>query len=657
MTDDPTTKSDPTSGRSSVLIRSVVLVLVVACIAFVASRSGKDDDVNRKAKNGQSERDTALKPGAEKDGAVLVRHLDMGQMTLQWEPVAANQHLVATAATESNIHPDAYVGPKSCQSCHKENYQHWLGHAHRKMNLPATDENVVGDFGDGAHIKYKGGLGTFFKDEGEFRMRLERDGVRRDYVINQTIGSRFDQRYVGLLLEGPEPEGHLAYTEDHVLPFGYSILDKRWTPIVHVDNEEYPDEKRRDPFASPEELDESFSLFLYAERCNYCHNTFPLGDSFIRYPLVKTGTAPQRIVMGMSDYIADVHPGVWDGTVPAADVPTSEMSRIVRDMVNFEADEKAAARGISCESCHLGCREHAEGRRKKPSLFPLSPHVYVPEGDPVETGRTQQNTNWACARCHTGMRSQLAAGMATWNSTEYSDAMKGACYSQLKCIDCHNPHKGIGREWTRSPAQDDAVCMRCHEEFKDKDTLVQHTHHDADSTGSSCMNCHMPKINEGLHDLVRTHMIFSPTNADMIEEAHPNACNLCHLEKPIDWTLTHLKDWYGAEYSQARIEETHPNRNAPVARTWIQHSYKPVRLIAAETLSKAKADWALADVINVLDDEFLLNRQFAQRAVERMLNIKLADFGYVFYMMHDERIGPIEKLRERFLSEPVTAVE
>jgi len=40
------------------------------------------------------------------------------------------------------------------------------------------------------------------------------------------------------------------------------------------------------------------------------------------------------------------------------------------------------------------------------------------------------------------------------------------------------------------------------------------------------MNCHMPKINEGINSLVRTHTIFSPTNPAMIEANRPNACNL-----------------------------------------------------------------------------------------------------------------------------------
>ena len=60
----------------------------------------------------------------------------------------------------------------------------------------------------------------------------------------------------------------------------------------------------------------------------------------------------------------------------------------------------------------------------------------------------------------------------------------------------------------------------------------------------------MSRINEGLQDVVRTHMICSPTQPGMIEANHPNACNLCHLDKPIDWTIEKLRAWYDFEFSE-----------------------------------------------------------------------------------------------------------
>ena len=151
------------------------------------------------------------------------------------------------------------------------------------------------------------------------------------------------------------------------------------------------------------------------------------------------------------------------------------------------------------------------------------------------------NVNWMCGRCHTGHRPQLAAGMATWNSTEYADAMRGSCYSKLTCMNCHNPHEAIGHKWPLSPLQDDQLCIKCHQQYESPEAIRKHSHHETDSAGSRCMNCHMPRMNEGLQDVVRTHMIFSPTNSEMIESNQPNACNLCHTEKSIDWTVNYLQ--------------------------------------------------------------------------------------------------------------------
>src|SRR5438132_2996121 len=138
--------------------------------------------------------------------------------------------------------------------------------------------------------------------------------------------------------------------------------------------------------------------------------------------------------------------------------------------------------------------------------------------------------------------------------------MRGSCYSKLRCVDCHNPHRAIGRRWSLASDQDDALCLKCHDRLEPAAQRLAHTHHIAGSPGARCMNCHMPRINEGLQDVVRTHMIYSPTRADMIEANHSNACNLCHLQQPIDWTLRYLKEWYGTKCDEAKIAANYPHR-------------------------------------------------------------------------------------------------
>ena len=193
------------------------------------------------------------------------------------------------------------------------------------------------------------------------------------------------------------------------------------------------------------------------------------------------------------------------------------------------------------------------------------------------------------------------------------------------------------------------MCLKCHAGFTAPDARRAHTHHAPGSAGDRCLNCHMPKLNEGLNDVVRTHMIYSPTRADMIQANHPNACNLCHTDKPIDWTLRSLKDWYGKTYDEAQIARKYPNRSGLAALGWLKSDDPSVRLVAAAALTRVKDRTALPHLLDTLDDPYLLTRQFTGKGLEEMLGTRLVNFGYRFYMMHDERQKPLAALRTKFL--------
>ncbi|MCA9209912.1 MAG: ammonia-forming cytochrome c nitrite reductase subunit c552, partial [Planctomycetales bacterium] len=169
------------------------------------------------------------------------------------------------------------------------------------------------------------------------------------------------------------------------------------------------------------------------------------------------------------------------------------------------------------------------------------------------------------------------------------------------------------------------------------------------SEGASCMNCHMPRINEGLEAVVRTHMIYSPTDASMIESNHPNACNLCHTDRSIDWTTEHLTQWYGAKFSEDKISKSYSNRTEAVARGWMNSDNEAVRLVGADAACRANDRSLLPSILRILDDPYLLNRQFAAMGIERLLGIQLDEYGYSFYMSSAERQAPLKQLREQFL--------
>lgn len=572
-------------------------------------------------------------------------------MLVHWMPASEFEAEITQTDDFSNIMRQDYVGPDTCSNCHRKQHGNWSHHPHRWMNALASQTTVKGDFSGESEIVYQGARGTFYRDDDRFLMRIELRGKEHLYEIHQTLGSRFFQYYIGVGIEGPSPNDAEMYLQDHVLPFGYWLDHDMWVPIVHVANE-LPDEGGRVNGLSESLKTDLDQLDLtYAERCNHCHTTFPLADSMVRMPPLAGNFAPVRLHVSMSELLAAQHPQIWDGSKPASAADRESINRMILSARHLEAPEHAVTLGISCEACHLGCRAHAEGKLKKPSFLPSGEHLYVETASlPAESGRTVDNINWVCSRCHQGERPRFAGGMATWNSTEFSDASLGGCYSEMTCVHCHNPHEAIGPKWPRTAEQDDAACLKCHSTLEEPAARLAHTHHPAGTAGDHCMNCHMPKINEGLQDVVRTHKIYSPTEPEMIEAGHANACNLCHLEEPIDWTLKHLKDWYGTEFFETRITKNYPHRSEPVGRVWLTHEHESVRVIATDAASRHQdARWALPEVIDQLDDPYLLNRQFGLMAVERMLGVELSEFGYRFYMTKAERAKPLQKIREQLL--------
>ena len=96
--------------------------------------------------------------------------------------------------------------------------------------------------------------------------------------------------------------------------------------------------------------------------------------------------------------------------------------------------------------------------------------------------------------------------------------------------------------------------------------------------------------------------------------------------------------------SATSIAQNYPLRDKSVAVGWLASPHHGTRLVAAAALSRADADWASADLLQILDDPYLVNRQFTARGLGRMLGRDVREFGYRFYMQKGERSAPLERL-------------
>jgi hypothetical protein len=611
---------------------------------------------------------TGPRDGASPEQMAAVSGAGEQRSKLEWDgiPESVRQH-GALSAMESNLRRQDYAGPESCRECHPKNYDNWMHHSHRLMNAMATDEMVRGDFSGKSTMSYLGGTVHFWKEKDDRFMKFERGGVSRTYRIRRTIGSRFTQYYIGLLVDGPEPPDHPARKVDHVLAVGWWIDHREWIPVVHIDREG-PDGTRWDPFAKVADVP-------YDTSCSACHTTPPMGDWLLNPTgIMRMGFfTPVPVFFDVKSYLTETHPEYrhfWSGGQPP---PATDKIELLREIRDQSAVDKTVSLGITCEACHNGCKEHVRASDKNksavlPQFFPVG-NTFVAESDapgPLYS-RNPRSINFICSRCHSGGRPCFASGAATWNSVEYSDGEAGYCYIRkkgshpdqniLSCNICHDPHEPIGTTWKKTPDEDDATCLKCHARYQPEHERFRHTHHKAGTEGARCLNCHMPRMNEGLNAVVRSHAVTNPSWPSMIEANQPNACNLCHLDKSIDWTISWLSRWYKIDrynsYDAGKLAKNYPDLNGPVGLGWLKSPHESTRLVAVSALAREKAVWALPQMIGMLDDPYLLNRLFTRMGLEDWFGVRLEDYGYRYYETPEERQQPVESVRAALLKKGV----
>ncbi len=137
-------------------------------------------------------------------------------------------------------------------------------------------------------------------------------------------------------------------------------------------------------------------------------------------------------------------------------------------------------------------------------------------------------------------------GSAHKNRMQGNDFVTSLMYTRgVRCWSCHDVH---GTEFNADlikPAN--AVCLECHGQDSPagpRGTIEEHTHHAADSAGSDCVACHMPKIAKTVGDVkVRSHTFrfISPSMSESY--GVPNPCIACHTDRTNEWASNELRLW------------------------------------------------------------------------------------------------------------------
>jgi predicted CXXCH cytochrome family protein len=142
-----------------------------------------------------------------------------------------------------------------------------------------------------------------------------------------------------------------------------------------------------------------------------------------------------------------------------------------------------------------------------------------------------------------------ADGTAHKNRMQGNDFIQSVMYRRgVTCASCHDAHGTDNYAQLRKPAA--AICLDCHGPSSPNGphtaTLEEHTHHAKGSTGSDCVACHMPKIEQTIANVnVRSHTFKFITPAMSEQLKIPNACIGCHTDHSNEWATEGLRGWNG----------------------------------------------------------------------------------------------------------------
>ena len=186
--------------------------------------------------------------------------------------------------------------------------------------------------------------------------------------------------------------------------------------------------------------------------------------------------------------------------------------------------------------------------------------------------------------------------------------------------------------------------------------MTAHTRHQAGSSGSLCYNCHMPFTTYGVLKAIRSHQVSSPRVEVQLATGRPNACNLCHLDKPLAWTANQLGRWYGHSIPDLSEDQT---AVADAVRLALAGDAGQRVLVAwhlswEPALQVSGRSWVPPVLAQLLDDPYAAVRCVAERSVKQIAPTLLPG-GYDYTVSPDSRPSVQASVLERWSREMSSA--
>src|SRR5262245_11940271 len=241
--------------------------------------------------------------------------------------------------------------------------------------------------------------------------------------------------------------------------------------------------------------------------------------------------------------------------------------------VNYNIKTKTVTEwNVGCERCHGPGSAHAANPTKANIVNPAKLDFVRAndtciqchsQGQPLKNPIEGQYYDWPVG-FHQGLNlrdywnleehklgettfTHFAEGTGHKNRMQGNDFVQSLMYRRgVTCFSCHDVHGTSNNADLIRPAGQ--LCLTCHNPDSPNGphaaTISDHTHHAATSTGSECVNCHMPKIEQTIADInVRSHTFEFIAPAMMDEYKVPNPCVMCHTDKTTQWARETMKAW------------------------------------------------------------------------------------------------------------------
>ncbi len=237
---------------------------------------------------------------------------------------------------------------------------------------------------------------------------------------------------------------------------------------------------------------------------------------------------------------------------------------------NIETKEPIE-RNIACESCHGPGSLHIKSKNKKDIVNPIrlnhergnmicfQCHMSgrPPKGEfetyawPVgyKPGEDlKKYWNYAKPTGTTGYE-MWAEGYAHKNRVQGNTFIRSEMYhAGVSCFTCHDPHGSRHASFTVKSTRGNSLCLTCHGENSSEavftKSLSEHTHHAPESTGSKCIECHMPKTGKNANKWdARDHSFTFISPVSTKKSGVPNGCNNCHNDKTTQWAIDQVAKW------------------------------------------------------------------------------------------------------------------